>query len=852
MRYKQSKDVYTAELMIIYDKKEIFRLLNEIFVSEGYLVRSSNSGKRALLSIAAKLPDIILLDTKMPSIYGFEICKLLKSDEKTKDIPIIFISALDETKDNIKAFNLGAMDFITKPFNRQEVIARVRTHLNFRIQQLQLEQENLGFQMEKEKRAAELLIANKEMAFQNEEKEKRAAELLIANKELLFQSEEKEKRAAELIIANKEMLFQNEEKEKRAAELLIANKELLFQNEEKENRAAELLLANKEMLFQNEEKEKRAAELLLANKEMLFQNEEKEKRAAELLIANKELLFQGEEKEKRAAELLLANKELAQKTKELFLAREQIEMASVIISSAWKYNKSLIEASIDPIITIDKDGIIIDVNTAVENATGLPKNKLIGTNFSEMFTDPEKAKGYYKTVFKKGQKFNYQLNLKHVNGFTTPVIYNAFVCSDNEENKVGVMVANNDITAKQKDDIVYLQINLNLLIKQRTSELMTANENLALENEKNEYLSFHDYLTGLHNRRYFENEITRVDTKTNLPISIIICDVDGLKLINDSFGHAAGDELLIKAAEVIKKACRDGDIISRLGGDEFAILLPKTDVEETALIANRIKEFTSQGKVGKIQLSISYGYDTKKTDKQSLMEVFATAENHMYRYKLYERSSIRSNTIDLIMKTLFEKSNRESQHSDRVGTICQAIASTMNFDKSYVKKMRIAGLVHDIGKIGIDDKILNKSGPLSNDEWLEIKKHPEIGWRILSTSNDYLELAQFVLNHHERWDGGGYPNGLKGEEILLESRIIAVADAYDAMTSKRTYRKGYGKEESIKELIRCSGTQFDPEIVDVFVNQVLPYDSNLLGGDKALISAVLKDTNSGDKPKIAK
>jgi PAS domain S-box-containing protein len=435
MRYKQSKDVYTAELMIIYDKKEIFRLLNEIFVSEGYLVRSSNSGKRALLSIAAKLPDIILLDTKMPSIYGFEICKLLKSDEKTKDIPIIFISALDETKDNIKAFNLGATDFITTPFNRQEVIARVRTHLNFRIQQLQLEQENLGFQMEKEKRAAELLIANKEMAFQNEEKEKRAAELIIANKEMAFQNEEKEKRAAELLIANKELLFQSDEKEKRAAELIIANKEMAFQNEEKEKRAAELIIANKELLFQSDEKEKRAAELIIANKEMAFQNEEKEKRAAELLIANRELLFQGEEKEKRAAELLLANKELAQKTKELLLAREQIEMASVIISKAWKYNKSLIEASIDPIITIDKDGIIIDVNTAVENATGLPKNKLIGTNFSEMFTDPEKAKSYYKTVFKKGQSFNYQLNLKHVNGFTTPVIYNAFVCSDNEEKK---------------------------------------------------------------------------------------------------------------------------------------------------------------------------------------------------------------------------------------------------------------------------------------------------------------------------------------------------------------------------------------------------------------------------------
>jgi PAS domain S-box-containing protein len=191
-------------------------------------------------------------------------------------------------------------------------------------------------------------------------------------------------------------------------------------------------------------------------------------------------------------------------------------MASVIVSRAWRYNKGLIEASTDPIITIDKDGIIIDVNTAVENATGLPKNKLIGTNFSEMFTDPEKAISYYQTVFEKGQSYNYELDLKHTDGFTTPVIYNAFVCSDDEERKLGVMVANNDITARQKDGLIYLQINLNLLIKQRTSELMTANEKLAIENEKNEYLSFHDYLTGLYNRRFFENEMTRVDTKANL------------------------------------------------------------------------------------------------------------------------------------------------------------------------------------------------------------------------------------------------------------------------------------------------------------------------------------------------
>ena len=167
-----------------------------------------------------------------------------------------------------------------------------------------------------EKQAAALIIANKELAFQNEEKEKRAAELIIANKELAFQNQEKEKRAAELIIANKELAFQNEEKDKRAAELIVANKELAFQNEEKDKRAAELIVANKELAFQNKEKDKRAAELIVANKELAFQNEEKVKRAAELIIADKELAFQNEEKEKRAAELIIANRELAFQKKE--------------------------------------------------------------------------------------------------------------------------------------------------------------------------------------------------------------------------------------------------------------------------------------------------------------------------------------------------------------------------------------------------------------------------------------------------------------------------------------------------------------------------------------------------------
>ena len=338
------------------------------------------------------------------------------------------------------------------------------------------------------------------------------------------------------------------------------------------------------------------------------------------------------------------------------------------------------------------------------------------------------------------------------------------------------------------------------------------------------YQSCHDYLTDVYNRRFFEEELKRIDTSEHLPLSIIIFDINGLKLINDSFGHVYGDKLLVEAARTIKNACREDVIVSRIGGDEFAVLLPNTDAEKAALLARNIKKLAAKTDIANIELSISYGYDTKTIVNQKTNEILGNAENHLYRHKLYESSSARSKTIEIIMNTLFEKSDRESQHSNRVSSICKAIASNMNFDKGDVNKIGIIGLVHDIGKIGIDEKILNKDGRLSDEEWMQIKRHPDVGWRILSSASEFSEIAKFILYHHEKWDGSGYPTGLKGEEIPVEARIITVADAFDAMTTDRSYRMGMSREEAIKELKRCSGTQFDPAIVEVFVNKVAPFD----------------------------
>ena len=283
-----------------------------------------------------------------------------------------------------------------------------------------------------EKQADQLLIANRELLFQNEEKEKRANELAIANKELVFQNREKEKRANELVIANKELVFQNKEKEKRAAELDIANKELVFQNEEKEKRAAELVIANKELVFQNIEKEKRAGELVIANKELVFQNQEKEKRAAELVIADRELVFQNQEKERRE----IANKDL--------------ELISNSARRASQYARSLIEASMDPLVTISPEGKITDVNEASIKVTGVSRHKLIGTDFSDYFTEPQKAREGYIKVFEKSFVSDYPLTIRHKDGKLTDVLYNASVYKDDKGNVLGVFAAARDVTAQKK------------------------------------------------------------------------------------------------------------------------------------------------------------------------------------------------------------------------------------------------------------------------------------------------------------------------------------------------------------------------------------------------------------------
>ena len=338
--------------------------------------------------------------------------------------------------------------------------------------------------------------------------------------------------------------------------------------------------------------------------------------------------------------------------------------------------------------------------------------------------------------------------------------------------------------------------------------------------ERIRHFCFHDQLTGLYNRRFLEEEMQRLDSERFLPISIIMADLNGLKLVNDTFGHCAGDQMLIKTAEILKDTFRSADIMTRLGGDEFVIFLPKTGYKDAEDICRRINNKCSNTYVYDIPISLATGIAVKSDLETTMIETLCEAESNMYRNKYIESRDNKHILLSRLVKMLKDKSYESDDHVKRMLDAALVISGQLNFSAAEIRRLTHAIAMHDIGKIIVSRNILMKDKPLTVEEWELVKKHPEVGYRITRATEEYASVAEDVLSHHEHWDGSGYPRRLKREKIPLLARIIAIADAYEVMTSGRPYKEALDSSEAVEELKKGAGSQFDPELVDLFVNNL--------------------------------
>ncbi|MFA5006564.1 MAG: PAS domain-containing protein [Candidatus Izemoplasmatales bacterium] len=487
---------------------------------------------------------------------------------------------------------------------------------------------------------------------------------------------------------------------------------------------------------------------------------------------------------------------------------EQVKMEQELVRRADELTlqKRRAEATLlsigDGVVSTGHDGRIAAFNVVAEKLTGWTAAEAIGRRFDEVFALVKEASGEpavdpVRRVVESGRRFELENHtiLVAKDGSRYYVEDSAAPIIDVDGSLSGVVLVFRDVTEKN--------------FKQREIE----------------YLSIHDFMTGLYNRRHFVERLAAMDNENHYPLGVVMSDFNGLKILNDAFGHDLGDEALKKIAHILERVAPTSAVIARIGGDEFAAILPNASEVEIAAFSDALRTAVAGEHVNNVPLSLAVGYAIKDATSASIDEVLKLAENDMYAHKISEGSSVRNRAIQAILKTLTDKYAKEKVHSERVSRLCGAIGRALSLRSEEQRELEMAGLYHDIGKIAIPDEILNKPGRLEPAEFDVMKKHTEIGYQILRAADEYSDLAEYALSHQERWDGKGYPRGIAGTAIPLFSRIISIADAYEAMTADRPYRMSLSKAEAVERMREGRGTQFDPELDDLFLNVVLP------GGD---------------------
>lgn len=451
----------------------------------------------------------------------------------------------------------------------------------------------------------------------------------------------------------------------------------------------------------------------------------------------------------------------------------------------------LVEQAGDWIWKVDDNGFFTYVNSRMIKITGYSTEDFIGKEFFSFMPEIEEKKtrlAFFQAMQSALPIIQYENRFVHKNGHEIVIETNALPVHDREGQVSGLKGISREVTEQ------------------------------VVSRQKMEYLSMHDQLTGLYNRTFFEEKLHSLQESRNYPVTMIYIDVNNMKAVNDAFGHEKGDQILKAAASILRQSLRNSEILARVGGDEFVAVLMGTDKEIGQRIIERIKsrlvQYNSENKT--THLSFSMGMATSHSSETSLQELLKTADDMMYRDKILNGRTERFQGIDPLVNSYLEKGQAGTSSSRLLALLCRELGKKLSLDLKKLNNLDLLVKAHNLGKAGISKKILYKQGSLSKEEQNIICLHPEKGYRIALTSSQLSSIADLILKHHEWWDGNGYPLGLRGEEIPIECRILAVADAFAAMTEGRVYKQACSGEKALEELKNCAETQFDPGVVKAF------------------------------------